>query len=147
MDEVAIGQYITTTFDGITTVSADGNLFFFYDPEQMFPFATLMINDVNDQFSDLSRPSIYRLNIGVSKETFRSLFPQQTFASDEDLRESGYDFTVLDQVMPHPVYGRMHWVCILNPSTTTFETIVRPLLAEAYERDVSKHTKRAARKS
>jgi len=34
--------------------------------------------------------------------------------------------------MPHPVYGKMYWVCVLNPSAETFET-VKGLLAEAYE--------------
>jgi hypothetical protein len=34
--------------------------------------------------------------------------------------------------MPHPVYGRNHWVCVLNPSDSTFES-VKPLLAEAYQ--------------
>lgn len=32
--------------------------------------------------------------------------------------------------MPHPVYGRNHFVCVLNPSDSTFET-VKPLLSEA----------------
>jgi uncharacterized protein DUF6194 len=45
--------------------------------------------------------------------------------------------------MPHPVYGRMLWVCVLNPSDETFETKVRQLLAEAYDLTVSKHKRRA----
>jgi hypothetical protein len=32
----------------------------------------------------------------------------------------------------------MSWVCVLNPSPATFETI-KPLLAEAYQRAVSRH--------
>lgn len=50
--------------------------------------------------------------------------------------------------MPHPVYGKMYWVCvcILSPSEDTFQDVVQPLLAEAYELDVSKYAKRAARK-
>jgi hypothetical protein len=39
----------------------------------------------------------------------------------------------------------MYWVCVLNPDPTTWEQQVRPLLTEAYERDVAKHAKRAAR--
>ena len=34
--------------------------------------------------------------------------------------------------MPHPVYGRQSWVCVLNPSAETFGR-VKPLLREAYE--------------
>jgi hypothetical protein len=133
MDEKAVIDYITSTFDGVQTITADGNLFFMYDPQQMFPFATLMTNDINDQFSDLERPGVFRLNIGVSKETFRALF------GDE---KGDYDFTAFDTFMPHPVYGAQRWICILNPSDATFAANVQPLLAEGYERDVRKHTRK-----
>ena len=42
--------------------------------------------------------------------------------------------------MPHPVYGKMHWVCVLNPSAATFAK-VQELLAEAYEMAVGKRTR------
>jgi hypothetical protein len=144
MNEAAITHYIISTFNGVTTVTADGNTFFFYDPEQKFPFATLVTNDdAYEQVSNLSRPGIFRLNIGVGKQTYQSLFGEQTATSD--LGEGRYDFTALDQLLPHPVYGRMYWVCVLNPSLETFDTTIRPLLAEAYERDIKKHAKRARR--
>ena len=54
-----------------------------------------------------------------------------------------WDFAELDVVMPHPVYGRMHWVCVLNPSEATFET-VKPLLSEAYDLNVARTVKRGA---
>jgi hypothetical protein len=62
------------------------------------------------------------LNIGISKETFARLFDA----------EAQYDFAALDTLMPHVVYGPNHFVCVLNPSYATFETI-KPLLSEAYE--------------
>ncbi len=34
---------------------------------------------------------------------------------------------MVDRLLPHPVYGRMHWVCVLNPSAATFESL-RPCL-------------------
>lgn len=46
--------------------------------------------------------------------------------------------------MPHPVYGRMHWICVLNPSEATFEKI-KPLLAQAYEIDVVRPQKKQSR--
>jgi hypothetical protein len=155
MNEASVIQYINDTFEGIEslTVESTGNTFFFYDPDRMFPFATLVTTDYNDSFSNLNRPSVFRLNIGISKQTYLSLFGSrhsQSSPSGEGDAEGGghdYDFTALDQLMPHPVYGRMYWVCVLNPSDTTFETVVRPLLAEAYDRDVSKYAKRAARRS
>jgi hypothetical protein len=146
MDEDSITRYITDTFADVYTIIADGNTFFMYDSEGKFPFATLMTNDVNDQFSNLNRPSAFRLNIGVSKQTYQSLFGNQAPSSDQGGdAESGYDFTAFDQLMPHPVYGRQYWVCVLNPSAETFQKLVQPLLAEAYDRDVSKYAKRAAR--
>ncbi len=120
-----------------------GNSFFFYNPDSnvppdhRFPFVTLVTNDLYDQFSDLNRPSVFRLNIGIGKQTFRSLFGENS---------SDSDFTALDQIMPHPVYGRMLWVCVLNPSEQTFETKVQPLLVEAYDLAVSKHKGRAVRR-
>jgi hypothetical protein len=75
-----------------------------------------------DNASNLDRPGIFRLNIGVSKKTFASLFGA----------EGQYDFTALDVLMPHPVYGQNHFVCVLNPSESTFDAI-KPLLNEAYE--------------
>jgi len=133
MNESAITKHITDTFAGVDVVTASGGTFFFYDPEQKFPFATLSINDEYDQYSNLNRPGVFRLNVGVSKQTFRSLF-----GSSE-----GYDFTALDRLMPHPEYGKMYWVCVVNPSAATFET-VKPLLAEAYDMAVKKQAKREA---
>lgn len=141
MDEASIIQYITGNFDGIDTfTSTTGNTFFFYDPDHMFPMATLVTNDEYDQFSDLNRPSIFRLNIGISKETFRSLFGTEKLIFDQN----DYDFTAIDQVMPHPVYSNMYWVCLFSPKTETFETSVQPLLAEAYDIAVRKYSKKVA---
>jgi hypothetical protein len=158
MNESEISQYITETFEGVDVATDSDNSFFFYNPpsnippDHRFPFVTLMTNDVNDQFSDLDRPSVFRLNIGISKQTFRSLFGEPSLPSNKDgtriegENTSGFDFTSLDQVMPHPVYGRMYWVCILNPSDKTLETNVRPRLTEAYEMAVTKYKRLAARR-
>lgn len=94
------------------------------------PFATLVVSDEYDQASDLRREGVFKLNVGVSRETCRALFGD---AARDDDAETRYDFTALDTILPHPVYGTMHWVCVLNPSAATFER-VKPLLAEAHER-------------
>ena len=136
MDEASITQYITTTFTGVDIVVAMNASFYFYNPEDglpkdhRFPFATLVTTDEHDQFSDLNRPGVFRLNVGVSKQAFQSLFGSAS---------EGHDFTALDRLMPHPVYGKMYWVCVLNPDNT-FEA-VKPLLAEAYEMAVRKRKK------
>lgn len=155
MNEVEMSQYITNTFDGVDVVVASGDSFFFYNPDpnvppdHKFPFVTLVTSDINDQFSNLNRPSVFRLNIGISKQTFHSLFgvPERSSASTDtdESSDSNYDFTTLDQLMPHPVYGRMYWMCVINPSDETFEAKVYPLVAEAYDMAVSKYNKKATR--
>jgi hypothetical protein len=154
-----MSQYITGTFEGVDSVTVSDNSFFFYNPDtdvppdHRFPFVTLMTNDLNDQFSNLNRPSIYRLNIGISKQTFRSLFGDIALPSVKESatlsseHQSAYDFTALDQIMPHPVYGSMFWVCVLNPGEETFDTKVRQLLAEAYDMAVGKHKRLATRRA
>lgn len=147
MNETEMNQTLLKTFEGVDVTLADDNSFYFYNPDDglppdhMFPFATLMVNDVNDPYSDLSRPGIYRLNIGVSKQTFQGLFAaleRPKNAEGAEQPPGGYDYTAQDQLMPHPVYNRQYWVSILNPSAETFEKTVRPLLEEAYQAAVSK---------
>jgi hypothetical protein len=157
MNETEISQSILA-LEGVDAVVTEDTSFFFYNPDpnvppdHKFPFATIVTNDIHDQFSNLERESVFRLNLGISKQTFQSLFGVLKRASDEgsiaesDDYDGRYDFTALDVVMPHPVYGRMYWVCILNPSDETFETKVRPLIAEAYNQAVSKYDKQASRR-
>lgn len=165
MNEAAITHAIVEMFSGgVEAMVASqesgapeiawGDTFFFYDPrnglpvDHRFPFATMVIKDYPgvDEASNLNRPGVFRLNVGVSKETYQSLFGERAASSSEDrAAESGYDVTALDQVMPHPIYGRMHWVCALNPSAQTFQTALAPLLREAYDLAASREAKRQAR--
>jgi hypothetical protein len=145
MTETDIIQYISE-LEGVDIVSSAGDTYFFYNPpgaeaDHRFPFATLVTGDRHDQFSNLDRDGIYRLNIGVSKQTFRTLFPENSAAPVEGDPSGGHDFTALDTIMPHPVYGSMYWLCVLNPSAMTFEKI-KEFLAEAYETAVKKKTKK-----
>ena len=89
-----------------------------------------MTADRYNQCSTLDRAGVYRLNIGVSPATYRARFGPEPFPQEP--AESCYDFTTLDTVMPHPVYGAMFWLCVLNPSDETFLD-VQPLIEEARE--------------
>lgn len=146
MGEAQITRYIFDTFDGIETETVSGDTFFFSGPDHKFPFVTLVTSDAHDTVSDLNRPSVFRLNIGVSKPTFQALFgAHPAIPGLTGDGESDFDFTVLDKVLPHPIYGGLFWVCILNPSDATFEAEVRPFLAEAYDLAVGKDARRTAR--
>ena len=133
MDQAAITAYITDTFEHVNVATNDGDLFYMFDPDPMFPFATLITKDNDfDSHSRLDRPGVFRLNIGVSKATFQSLFVAP---------EDEYDYTAKDVVMPHPVYGRQYWVSVLNPTEATFETL-RPMLTEAYKLVVDRNARK-----
>ncbi|MEO7540109.1 MAG: DUF6194 family protein [Pyrinomonadaceae bacterium] len=143
MDETAITKYILETLDGVQVATDSGNSFFFYDTENKIPFVTIVTNNHYDDVSDLDRPGVFRLNIGVSKQTYRSMFATESPDGAEIRHTDGHDFTALDKLMPHPIYGRMYWVCVLNPSEETLRS-ARRLLTEAYEIAMRKYQRRAA---
>lgn len=149
LDASSIISYITETFRGLDVAEAFGDHFFIYDPdhtlppERQMPFATLVTGDAYDNVSNLSRAGVYRLNIGVSRETYRSLFGPPPKMAPDGAPDTSRDYTVLDQILPHPVYAAMSWICVLNPSTATFET-VKSFLTEAYDQAVSRHTRHNA---
>ncbi|MFL5776468.1 MAG: DUF6194 family protein [Chloroflexota bacterium] len=123
----AIADYITSTYEAVDVAATGGGTFFSCDPKKHWPnFATLVTTDDFDDASNLSREGVYRLNIGVTGKTFDATLGEG--ALDRD-----HDYTALDTWLPHPVYGRQHWLSILNPSTQTFESQVKPLLDEAYD--------------
>jgi Family of unknown function (DUF6194) len=135
LDQAEIRTYVAGTCPGTNVVIgaegvAAGDTFFIYDPErnlpdrQQLPFATIVTKNYGefDAASDLDREDAYRLNIGIGRQTFLSLF------GEDEL----FNFAALDRLMPHPVYGAQHWVCVLNPGASTFERL-KPLLSEAYE--------------
>ncbi len=127
MTEAEMAQYILDTFPGVETSTNFGYTFFFYGSERMLPFTTIAsTGNEHERVSNLDRPGVFRLNVGVSKPTFQSLFG----AGKVDLKN--YDYTALDRIMPHPDYYAQSWICVLNPTPATFER-VRTFLAEAYE--------------
>lgn len=157
MDQDSIINYVSEHFAGVDIARPTGcdapeiswgDTFFIYDPnlnpeaERTFPFATIVTKDYGDFdcASNLNRDGVFRLNIGVGKQTYRSLFgppPKPTTAGDV---VTGYDFSALNQLMPHPVYAPQSWVCVLNPSRELFES-VRPLLCDAYNQAVRRYAR------
>lgn len=127
MDEAGFAKYISDTFAEVETTKKFGYTFFFYGPDHRLPFATLASsgNDY-DRVSNLDRPGVFRLNIGVGKETFQSLFGR------DPIDRANYDYTALDRIMPHPDYAAQYFVCVLNPGEKTL-TKVLEMLAEAFE--------------
>lgn len=107
--------------------------FFYVGSERRVPFATIVEHDYRgwDEKSQLDRPGVFRLNLGAGREAFeRQLgFPPASF----EARRHGFDFSRLDEFLPHPAYGTQGWLCILNPSRRR-RRAVEILLAGAHAR-------------
>jgi hypothetical protein len=136
IDESFITNYITSTFEDVESTVNLGYTFFFYRDDHMHAFATIAsTGNEYEKVSNLDRPGVYRLNIGVSRETFQALF------GTKKINTSDYDFTALDVIMPHPDYSSQHFLCVLSPSEEIFEKI-RPMLAEAHDIAMKRYNRR-----
>ena len=144
MDASEMQRYICGTFDGVNALEGNGDTFFVYDPdrdlppERQQPFATIVTGDHYDSVSNLDRPGAYRLNIGLTKESFAARFGSAP--------DGGYDYAAVDTLVPHPTYGPQHWVSVVNPGPATLAT-VREYLAEAHGFAARKHANHAARRA
>jgi hypothetical protein len=99
--------------------------FFSLDPEKHWPnYATFVTTDEHDDASDLDRPGVFRLNLGIDRET-----SDRIAAADREP-----DYTAFDRLLPHPVYAQQHWIAIVNPTHETFREVVVPLIALAHDR-------------
>jgi hypothetical protein len=131
-----IVDYIRDTYPETVILEAGGTWFFSFDPEKHFPnFATIVTNNDYDDGSDLDRPGVYRLNLGLSRATFERLVGD---ALDPALPS---EYTALDTLLPHPTYAAQLWISILNPSATTYRDVVIPLIAEAHDRLATQHAR------
>src|SRR6266550_2420329 len=102
-----------------------GDTFFFYDPDgdiptdRRFPFVTIVTKDYPgfDTASRLDRPGVFRVNIAVGRHGYQDLFGHPP--TEHTNHQASYDYSALDQPIPHPVYARQAWISILNPGDAT----------------------------
>ena len=134
---------ITSNFEGVVPKTSWGETSLFYNPGKALPngvyFCTIKEKDGdNDKSSDLAREGIYRLSIGISKETYEEKFGSKPKRPAKGcIVDTGHDFTDVNVITPHPIYAWMSWVCVLSPSTKTFAK-VSPLIEEAHGNAVLK---------
>lgn len=132
---------LTTTMDryeNVVMTSAWGEQGLFYNPDNKLARGTyfLTVKDYdseNDTASELDRDGVYRVNFALRPDTYLSLFgdrPPRPAAGD--LCETGYDYSRLDTLLPHPTYAWASWVCVLSPTEATFDAL-SALVDEAYE--------------
>lgn len=140
-------SYVTSHYEGVIVDSNWGERGLFYNPERKLPKGIYILtfkekDGPNDKASNTNRPGVYRLNLGISKQTFTDLFagiPKRPLAGK--IVDTGHDFEMLDEIMPHPVYGWMSWIGVLNPSKNTFDKI-KPLIEEGIELAKIKYAKK-----
>jgi hypothetical protein len=125
-DPEAITAVILARHPNTIVAQALGATFFSLDEKHWPNFATIVTTDEHDEGapSDLARPGVFRLNIGVGRVTFDRLVGTM----------EAPDHAALDRILPHPVYAKQLWISILNPSHATLRDVVLPLIAEAHDR-------------
>ena len=151
MNAAELARHITEVLEGVDAVEAQGDTFFFYDPgrdlppDRRMPFATIVTSDAYDRASDLDRPGVFRLNVGISRESYESLFgPPPPGPVTADPVDTGHDYTRLDTLMPHPIYAPLAWICVLSPSDSTLKRCAA-LLDEALALAAGRHERHDAR--
>lgn len=121
-----------------------GDSFFYYDPDdripadRRIPFATLVVHDYDgfDTASRLDRPGVFRLNIAVGRARFEELlgYPPAEHAN----RAADVDYSVLDRLIPHPLYAAQGYVSMLCPGTET-SAEARELITLAHRRAADRY--------
>ena len=140
-------RYCLEHLEGTLRAESWGESGIFYNPGGVLKRGVYVLtvkekDGANDRASQLNRPGIYRVNLGLRKETYTRLFgPLPSRPPKGGVVSAGADFTALDYLMPHPVYAWMGWIAALNPSPETFEAM-KPLIQESYEYAREKFAKR-----
>lgn len=106
-----------------------GDAFFYYAPDGQLPrnvqpYGTVITKDYpDDTASGLDTPGRWRVNIHVGRTAFGELTAEQ----QPHTINPSHDFTAADTVLPHPVYGALGWICVVNPGERTGELVVELL--------------------
>jgi hypothetical protein len=123
-------QLVRDAFPDAVVARIDSAAFFSLDEKHWPNFATVVWTDEHDEGapSNLARPGVYRVNVGVDRETF-----QRLIGSIADP-----DYAAFDRFVPHPVYAKQRWISILNPSHETVREALMPLIAAGHDRLVAR---------
>lgn len=110
-----------------------GDFFFYYAPDGRMPantqpYGTIVTKDYpGDTLSRLgdgtpAHPG-WRVNVHVGRTAARELAGEPTEETD---------FAAADVLLPHPVYGDLGWIAVVEPGRRTTETVIR-LLRSAHD--------------
>ena len=152
MNQTQLTDLLLTSFPAVSIQSAYGEATFYYNPHERLKrgtyFCTIKENDgPHDRASALSRPGVWRFNFGLPQNRYTELFgPRPARPSKGGVIEGTWIFTQEDCLMPHPVYGWMGWVCILNPTQATIN-IIWPDIERAHQNSLEAFEKRLAKET
>jgi len=111
-----------------------GYTFFFVGDDHRLSFVTIANSDNEyDDVSNLDRDQVFRVNIGVSKETFTKLIGETDPES--------VDYSALNVFLPHPHYARQNFISILNPAGENVAK-TKALIEEAYAIAAARYKRR-----
>lgn len=112
-----------TSLSNVTSNDNFGYRLFFYSSDQTMPFVSLAESDSEyDSVSKLNRDGVFRVNIGVERDTFKTLFPE---------KKTEWDYTELNKFLPHPHYAAQNFICVLNPTGSNEDRVIQ-YIDEAY---------------
>lgn len=107
-------------------------------PQNVQPYATVVTKDYpGDTRSDLNGDGRWRVNIHVDRDAFRELVPTPSDALPDAA------FAEADAFLPHPVYGSLGWVAVVNPGAGTGDAVL-DLLRQAHDAARTRYERRAA---
>jgi hypothetical protein len=117
---------ITDAFPDAVIARIDSAIFFSLDASHWPNFATIVWTDEHDEGapSNLGREGVYRVNVGVDRETF-----QRMVGGTADP-----DYAAFDRFVPHPVYAKQRWISVLNPGHATVRDELMPLITAGHDR-------------
>lgn len=120
-----------------------GDVFFYYAPDGQLPktqpFATIVTKDYPDEPpSGLDLAGAFRLNISAGAAEFRAV----TGRDPREQTPPDIDPSTPDAVIPHPVYGHLAWLAVINPAKRT-STKVLELLDSAHRTARARYQRRS----
>ena len=139
----AVIDQICSLCSGIVPKASWGETALFYNPDRLLPngiyFCTLKEHDgSHDKAASLDRPGVYRVALGLTPLSYeRLLGPQPARPAKGGVVSTGHDFSVINQLMPHPIYAWMYWMQILSPTPEMFATLI-PLILESHQAAIRK---------
>lgn len=140
-------NYITNKYDGVVIKNSYKELAIFYNPNNLLKngvyVCTIKEQDGNnDKASKLFRNGVFRFSCGLTKDDYINLFkilPKRP--KKGEIVDLPYDFSILHEIIPHPIYAYMGWICINCTQETNLELFYK-YIDLSYQKAVNNYNKK-----